>query len=215
LRRLGRTTPPTCSPASLNKLQLAAPEDTVFLFFSGHGVSDANGFALLPLDAALSQVRSRRGRMQNVISDQDLERELEPVLASQQVLVIDACGAGRLIRPGESADAPLNLNGFAQLAREKGLYILAAATSRQAAMEGPGQGPASHRSIMNYILLEEGIEQGKADVKRADHSLQIEEWFNYAVTHVPSAADQQPVQFLPMRQEDTHTEIMGYFPRRQ
>ena len=165
---------------SLNRLQPARPEDSVHIFFSGHGVSEDHGFSILPTDAAPSGALAKPGRLRNLISDQDLERELEPILASQPVLVIDACGAGSLITSSELANAHLNLNGFAQSAREKGMYVLAAATSRQAAMEGPTEGPGSRRSIMTYILLEEGIEQGKADVKRPDRSLQIEEWFNYA-----------------------------------
>jgi hypothetical protein len=205
-------TPPLCSPVQLNNLQPTNIEDSVYIFFSGHGVTETPGFALLPKDAAYFGPASlaKQRRLRNVISDSDLGRELEPILAAQQVLVLDACSAGSLITAAESADAPLNLNGFAQMAREKGIYVLAAATARQAAMEGPAQGPGRARSIMNYVLLEEGLIQGRAFAKLADGRFLIEDWFNYAVGHVPSVADQQPVAFLPMRQENSRPAILGY-----
>jgi hypothetical protein len=215
LRRLASDAqnPPSCASSELNTLQPTNIEDRVYIFFSGHGAPQTRGFALLPKDATYSNLAAPSGdkRLRNVISDSDLERELESILAAQQVLVLDACSAGSLITAVESANAPLNLNSFAQLAREKGIYILAAATARQAAMEGPAQGPGSNRSIMNYLLLEEGLIQKRAESKGPNGSLLIEDWFNYAVGHVPSAADQQPVSFLPMRQENTQTGILGYF----
>jgi hypothetical protein len=217
LRRLASDTqnPPSCASSESNNLQPTNIEDRVYIFFSGHGAAQKSGFALLPKDASYSDPTpvGEAKQLHNVISDSDLERELEPILAAQQVLVLDACSAGSLITAAKSANAPLNLSGFAQLAREKGIYILAAATARQAAMEGPAQGPGSNRSIMNYLLLEEGLIQKKADAKGPNGSLLIEDWFNYAVGHVPSAADQQPVSFLPMRQEDTQTVIVGSFKK--
>lgn len=206
---------PSCSLAQLNDLKPTNPEDRVYIFFSGHGVTEGNHFAILPRDATsrTSEGLDRSGRYRNAITDVDLERELEPILAGQQVLVIDACSAGSLITTAKPANPVLNLDGFAQLALEKGIYILTAATANQSAMEGPKNGPGSGLSIMNYVLLEEGLVQGKADRKRPDGSLLIEDWFNYAAVHVPSVANQQPVAFVPIHQEDTQPGVVGYFKR--
>lgn len=204
---------PSCSLEQLNQLTSTNIEDSVYIYFSGHGLAKARGFSILPNDASYldREAPSKQPHLRSVISDVDLERELEPILAAQQVLVLDACSAGSLITEGNATNARVNLNSFGQLAREKGIYVLAAATARQAAMEGPTQGAGKERSIMNYVLIEEGIQNKKADSNRPDGSLMIEDWFNYAVSHVPNAADQQPVAFLPMRQENTQTGTMGYF----
>jgi WD40 repeat protein len=204
---------PLCALAKLNNLRPTNIEDSVYIFFSGHGSTETRGFDLLPMDAVYSSHISaqRYSRLRNIISDSDLERLLEPIRAAQEVLVLDACSAGSLITGAESSSGPLNLNGFAQMAREKGIYILAGATARQAAMEGPRQGPGSARSIMSYVLVEEGLVQGKALAMLSGGSVRIEDWFSYAVGHVPSAADQQPVAFLPMRREDSQSGVLGYF----
>ena len=218
LRRLrsdARDTP-SCSVEQLNQLAPTSIEDTLYIYFSGHGVSRAEGFAILPHDASYLSHNSSSNDppLQNIISDTDLRRALEPIWAKQQVLVLDACSAGSIISNGRARNAQENLSSIGQLARDKGIYILAAATPRQAAMEGPDQGPGKDRSIMNYFLIEEGIQSRKADNNRPDRSLTIEDWFNYAVAQVPNSADQQPVSFLPMRQENTETGIVGYFTTR-
>lgn len=36
--------------------ELAKPEDTVFIFFSGHGISDSKGSSIMPVDASLNRL---------------------------------------------------------------------------------------------------------------------------------------------------------------
>jgi len=121
LQRLGSaaSTIPVCTPGPLNSLQPSGPEDSVYIFFSGHGVSGNAGFFYSAHRRCAVRRAGKPGSFAERDIRPDLEREVEPILASQLVLVIDACGAGSLITSGESANAPLNLNGFAQLAREK------------------------------------------------------------------------------------------------
>lgn len=212
LRTEGSDSVPACIPAQLSELHAANIEDAVYIFYSGHGVSEQSRFSLLPQTAAYTESSAPNGPkvLTGSISDQDLEHELEPVLASQVVLVLDACGSGGLVTAAQSSAAPINLNGFAQMAREKGIYVLAAATARQAAMESPGRDPANALSYLTYVLVDQGLEHKQASSGRPDGTITIEDWFNYAVRKVPSEADQQPVAFMP-RSEEAPQQIVGRF----
>lgn len=69
------------------------------------------------------------------ISDQELEAAFEPMDAGQIVLLIDACNSGQALEAEEKRRGPMNSKGLAQLAFEKGMYVLAAAQGYQAALE--------------------------------------------------------------------------------
>jgi WD40 repeat protein len=200
-----------CSVAELNRLSAAQIEDSVFLYFSGHGVSDSKGFALLPHDAFLARNARGGSRLGNQVSTEDLETELEPIWAAQQILVLDACNAASIASSSSTEDPSKHLNSFGQLAREKGMYILAAATARQSAAEvGQASTGIQSRSILNFVLTDEGILKGKASHQRPSNALTVHDWFDYAVSVVPSTANQQPVSFLPMSEETSQTETVGY-----
>lgn len=72
-----------------NRLNLLAdlvkPEDTIFFFFSGHGVSDSRGATILPVDASLSRLEATGIPVSSIINTFN-SRGLRKV-----VLAIDAC----------------------------------------------------------------------------------------------------------------------------
>ncbi|HNY21168.1 MAG TPA: caspase family protein [Treponemataceae bacterium] len=72
-----------------NRLNLLAdlvkPEDTIFFFFSGHGVSDANGATILPVDASISRLDATGIPVSSILNAFN-SRGLRKV-----VLAIDAC----------------------------------------------------------------------------------------------------------------------------
>ena len=74
----------------------------------------------------------------------------------------------------------MNSKGLAQLAYEKGMYLLTAAQSYQAALEAAQLG----HGLLTYALVEEGLKQGRAD-QEADGLILSREWFNFAVARVP------------------------------
>jgi uncharacterized caspase-like protein len=75
----------------------------------------------------------------------------------------------------------MNSKGLAQLAYEKGMYILTAAQSYQAAQEVSQLG----HGLLTYALVEEGLKQGAADIDPKDNEILVREWFDYATTRVP------------------------------
>ena len=81
----------------------------------------------------------------------------------------------------------MNSKGLAQLAYEKGMYILTAAQSYQAALEVSRLG----HGYLTYALIEEGLKRGTADAEPQDGSILAREWFNYATRRVPQMQEER------------------------
>ena len=177
---------PPGAPPDLSKLKPAQPEDAVVFYFSGHGTARGDRFYLIPRDLGYKGPRKGLDEsglktiLEHSISDVELEETLKPIDADQLLLIIDACNSGQALQATEQRRGPMNTRGIAQLAYEKGMYVLTAAQSDEVAFESAGL----KHSYLAYALVEEGIKSGAAD---ADHNGQIvlTEWFNYATDRVP------------------------------
>lgn len=111
--RYGRTVFPDLAPV-LNEratreqilgarraLLRSRPEDTVVLFFSGHGMLDKDlnyYFATYDIDGAAPGARG--------LSYNDIESLLDAVPARNRIVLIDSCHAGELARGDDSSTAP-------------------------------------------------------------------------------------------------------------
>jgi uncharacterized caspase-like protein len=163
------------------------PEDAVVIYFAGHGTAQGNRFYLVPHDLGYSGSRRKLNEagLQSIlahsISDEELERAIEGIDAGQLLLVIDACNSGQALETEEKRRGPMNSKGLAQLAYEKGMYILTAAQSYQAALEASKLG----HGYLTYALVEEGLKTPAADAEPKDNQLLLREWLDYATKRVP------------------------------
>jgi hypothetical protein len=177
---------PKNAPTDLLKIKPAQPEDAVIFYFSGHGTAKEDRFYLIPHDVGYAGLRSELDQpglnaiLSHSVSDIELEEALQPVDADQLLLVIDACNSGQALHSADERRGPMNTRGLAQLAYEKGMYVLTASQSDEVAFESAGL----KHSYLAYALVEEGIKSGAAD---ADHNGQVvlNEWFDYATDRVP------------------------------
>jgi hypothetical protein len=164
-----------------------APEDAVVIYFAGHGTAQANRFYLIPHDLGYAGGRDAIDAagletiLAHSVSDLELEEAIEKIDAGQLLMVIDACNSGQALESEEKRRGPMNSKGLAQLAYEKGMYILTAAQSYQAAQEASKFG----HGFLTYALVEEGLKQNKADDEPADGSVMVREWFDFATRRVP------------------------------
>jgi len=179
---------PAGAPKSLEQLKAAEPEDEVVVYFAGHGTAQGRRFYLIPHDLGYTGERELKTEfnlqtiLSHSISDEELEQILEPLNAAQLVLVIDACNSGQALEADEKRRGPMNSKGLAQLAYEKGMYILTAAQSYQAALEAAQLG----HGLLTYALVEEGLKKGEADPPSShDGQIVVREWFDYASERVP------------------------------
>jgi hypothetical protein len=115
------------------------------------------------------------------ISDVELEAAVERLDAGHLLLIIDACNSGQALEAEEKRRGPMNSKGLAQLAYEKGMYILTAAQSFQAALEAAQLG----HGYLTYALVEEGLKTPVADDAPKDGVLIAREWLNFATERVP------------------------------
>lgn len=184
---------PKDSPAALAKIRSAQPEDAVVFYFSGHGTAEGDRFYLIPHDIGYQGSRSSLGKeglatiLSHSISDLELEEALKPVDADQLLLIIDACNSGQALKAEEERRGPMNTKGLAQLAYEKGMYVLTASQSDEVAFESAGL----KHSYLAYALVEEGIKAGAADGDR-NGQVFLKEWFDYATERVPRIGKDKP-----------------------
>src|SRR5688500_16558445 len=115
------------------------------------------------------------------ISDIELEAAVEGLDAGHLLLIIDACNSGQALEAEEKRRGPMNSQGLAQLAYEKGMYILTAAQSFQAALEASQIG----HGLLTFALVEEGLNQAMADDEPKDGQVMVREWLDYATRRVP------------------------------
>lgn len=158
------------------------PEDGVFLFYAGHGVAENGRFYLVPED--YNPAVKFSDKRANTVSDVELSHMLEGIAPARSFLIIDACNSGQAIDT-KTPVGPTNSTGLAQLAYEKGLYILAASKDSEPALEtrtlGGGHG------FLTYALVDEGLKAGAAAV---DGVVELRPWFTYASHRVPELQSQ-------------------------
>jgi WD40 repeat protein/uncharacterized caspase-like protein len=184
---------PAGAPAELEKFRPTQPEDTVVVYFAGHGLAHLASFYMLPHDLGYKGSRKRINEagfesiLTHSISDRELEQAFERINAGQVLLVIDACNSGQALEAEEKRRGPMNSKGLAQLAYEKGMYILTAAQSYQAALEITELG----HGLLTYALVEEGLKLGRADIAPRDGRVMLQEWLDYATERVPEMQEQK------------------------
>src|SRR5882724_4170854 len=188
LRRLsGASEPPTLKAGPLDKLKRAEPEDAVIIYFAGHGTAQGQRFYLIPHDLGYPGDRNAldenglKSILSHSISDQELEDAVEGLAAGSLLMVIDACNSGQALEAEEKRRGPMNSKGLAQLAYEKGMYILTAAQSYQAALEAAQFG----HGLLTFALVEEGLKTAVADSEPKDGILNAREWLDFATERVP------------------------------
>jgi WD40 repeat protein/uncharacterized caspase-like protein len=195
-RLAGETSQPSLKAGPLDVLKRAEPEDTVVIYFAGHGTAQAQRFYLIPHDLGYTGERTKLTEqglstmLAHSISDVELEAAVEGLDAGHLLLIIDACNSGQALEAEEKRRGPMNSKGLAQLAYEKGMYILTAAQSFQAALEAAQLG----HGYLTYALVEEGLKTPVADTQPKDGVVIAREWLNFATERVPQMQEEKMAQ---------------------
>jgi uncharacterized caspase-like protein len=171
--------------AELEKIKRAEPEDAILIYYAGHGVAAGDRFYLLPHNF---KDRTDEGLLRDGISDLELSSALETIDAGKMLMSIDACQSGQALGKANEGRAPMNSKGLAQLAYDKGMFILTAAQSHQAALEVSRLG----HGLLTYALLE-GLQKAETN---AEGEIVERKWLEYAVRTVPE------LQLDEMRKRD-------------
>jgi uncharacterized caspase-like protein len=177
-------------------------DDTVFIYFAGHGTRDKgvgnpDGFDkyLLPYDTDTASYNSTS------INFEDLKRQIERLRAARIILILDTCFSGAAAGGRTVFDSAARTRGvltdsfLRELAENgKGTVLLMASGVNELAFESPDLG----RGVFTYFLLE-GL-RGKADAHpfgNVDGLISVDEAYLYASRKVREKTrnNQNPQKF--------------------
>lgn len=165
----------------------ATPDDTVVIFFSGHGICLTGGSwaseYLCPVEARLEQIRD------TAISITEFSAILRTIPAGRLALFLDTCHTDKV---GKSKDrgiqvmAGLSNTAYNQLARGRRQAIIASCRPEEISWELEGM----RNGLFNRYLLE-GLRGAAA---RPDGMIWLSDLFGYVYEHISRLNLQHPLQ---------------------
>lgn len=168
---------------NVGKLRPATPDDLVIIFFSSHGYTGHNGlFYFIPYDTGPGSGNffTETVRRHSLSSD-ELSLWLRDVDGGQMTLIVDACHSTAAVKGTEFKPGPMGSRGLGQLSYDKGMRILTATQSDNIALEHN----CIRHGLLSYVLLQEGLEENKADYRPADKEILMSEWLKFGEANVP------------------------------
>jgi WD40 repeat protein len=184
-------------PPPLKKLQAATklqPEDALIVYFAGHGLAQNEHYYLLPHD------------YRQKISEEDLEGSLQTIDATHLALIIDSCQSGTLLS-SMVRTGPIDTRGLAQIAFEKGAYILVASQGDQPAREFK----ELKHGLMTSVLLNDAY-QILTRSAPSNAIVYMQPWLTLAVEEVP-IVHSKLAETLAIRSEEVKFPKPGEDPR--
>lgn len=161
-------------------------EDTVVIFFSGHGAQRIGGFEpgeyLCPVEADWYNLRS------TAISTDEFTAALRALGAGRVAVFLDACHSGGVGEPREAdlqVQPGLSEGTYERLASGRGRVIIASCRPDEVSWELPEM----DNGLFTHYLLE-GL-RGKAASR--DGTVRVFDLFTFVSEHVPKHKDQHPL----------------------
>ncbi|MBF0446669.1 MAG: caspase family protein [Magnetococcales bacterium] len=158
---------------SLHDLYRIPPEDTVVLYFAGHGEAVEDLWYFLPHELNGTDEGSIKAQG---FSSEKFKEHVSRISAHKIVLLFDSCKSGAALRALSEFE---NKRSMALLSRSTGIHIVTATTGDQFAIE---LRDLKH-GLFTYVLLE-GL-NGKADEQPEDDRISIAELLEYVKVTVP------------------------------
>lgn len=174
------------------KLESSRPEDTVIVYYAGHGENADGNWYMLPTEfgrdvpfemasgdgrglATFRQILDKAVATDGLAADE--LRDMVLAIGARHVLVmIDSCKSGNLKR---SFDAFAEQKRLQTLSQETGIHVLAATAKEQLAVELEHLG----HGAFTYVVLD--ALKGAADRMPANGVVSAREVLNHAVDEVP------------------------------
>jgi hypothetical protein len=163
-----------------------AADDTVTIFFSGHGAQRIGGFEpgeyLCPVEADWYNLRA------TAISNEEFTAALRAIRVGRLLVLLDACHAGGVGQPrdvGGEVRAGLSDAAYAQMAVGKGRALIASCRPDESSWELPGM----RNGLFTHYLLE-GLKGGATG---PGQPVRLFDLFRYVSEQVPLRAQQHPL----------------------
>ncbi|CAK0759951.1 putative WD_REPEATS_REGION domain-containing protein [Azospirillaceae bacterium] len=172
-------------------LQNTKSEDTILIYFAGHGENVKGTWYFLPTDFDLAKAKSIEAIQSSSLSSRIIIDSIVKMSAQRVILLIDACKSGG-INQAFAADA--DRKDLHRIGNSAGIHVLAATDKDQFAVELTQLG----HGVFTYALLE-GL-NGKA-TPPSEKLIRAKDVLSYAVQTVPAIAskytneEQSPTMF--------------------
>ncbi len=173
--------------SALNRISTSVTAaDIVVLYFAGHGVVEGGpggDYYFLTQEAATTAITDPWLRAATTVSGRELAAFLKGSQATKQILILDTCGAGRVIPTIASRAGDPNreqAEAITRLQSGTGVYILAGSAADARAYESSAYG----NGVLTYSLLL-GM---KGPALRDGGFLGVARWLTDAAERVPRLA---------------------------
>jgi WD40 repeat protein len=180
-------------PKQIRDLPVTSAQDTVFFYFTGHGTKSESRYFLLANNFHLDLAT---GRVSGAVSDLALANALEALGASQVVVILDACESGAALDAEQRSVGPFNFKSFAQMAYDKGIFVISATQSDSDAHESADLCHAQ----FTYVLVEDGLVSNLADWRPVDKVITTKEWLQYGAEKVEPVTPHKHCQLVESTQ---------------
>ena len=169
-------------------------DDTLVLFFSGHGLLDEEGH----LHLAAKDTDPRLPNATALPADY-IRAQLDRCSSRRQVLILDCCHSGAYGRGAKAALGERVGAGTALITAGYGRVVLTASDATQNAWDGEQLQGAPKASVFTRYLVE-GLRTGAADLD-GDGLINIDELYEYVYGRVVSVSSKQtPAKFADRQQ---------------
>ena len=168
--------------------QIASSDDIIFLYLAGHGVSTSgeNGdFYYLTADATSANQEAYRDeqiRKLTAISTNEWVDWLKQIPALKQVMILDACGSGKVVDKLISMREiePSQIKAIDRMKDRTGMYIISGCAADAVSYEASQYG----QGLLTYALLQ-GI---KGAALKENKYIDVSTILNHARESVPNLA---------------------------
>jgi len=167
---------------ALQALSAAKPTDVVLVYLAGHGVAlggQDGDYYFLTQQATSTALNDPAVRSTVALSSEELTKLMLNIpFAKKQVLILDTCGAGRVVERLSQARgvASSQVRALDRMQGRAGLFILAGSAADAVSYEASEYG----QGLLTYSLLE-GMRGASL---RDDEYVDVSQWFGYAADRV-------------------------------
>src|SRR3954468_14325693 len=168
-------------------------EDTVLLYFSGHGIKDDGGALYLAARNTTTSLLRSTG-----IADGFLREAMKACRARRQVLILDCCFGGAFAK-GLLAKAGSDTVEVNERFQGQGRVILTASTAMEFAFEDAEVAPRQRLSVFTKTLVA-GLKSGDADID-GDGQISVQDLYDYVYKRITLAGTRQTPTISSIGQE--------------
>jgi WD40 repeat protein len=160
----------------------ATSSDILVLYLAGHGVNHNDQFFYLTADARTANLQDPALRKTTAISSAELTAAINASPALKQVLILDTCASGKLVKDlGLKRSIPSSqVRALERVKDRTGMFVLAGCAADKVSYEATRYG----QGLLTYSLLL-GMKAGKL---RDEQYVDVSTLFNFAADKVPQFA---------------------------